>query len=81
MRLLVLAPSYPHSGHSFSGLFNERCVAALSKLCETVEVVVPRPFCPPGLSRLSPRWKTYSDMRETYERLLGEPLADVKAAS
>jgi len=62
VRLLVLAPSYPHSGHSFSGLFNERCVAALSKLCETVEVVVPRPFCPPGLSRLSPRWKTYSDM-------------------
>ena len=62
MRLLVLAPSYPHAGHSFAGLFNERCVAALSELCESLEVVVPRPWCPPGMSRLSPRWKTYADM-------------------
>jgi len=62
VRLLILAPSYPHAGHPFAGLFNERCVAALAEICESIEVVVPRPYCPPGFARLSARWQTYSEM-------------------
>ena len=60
MKILVLAPYYPHRDDSFSGIFNERCVATLSELCDSVEVLVPRPYAPPVLSSLVPRWKAYS---------------------
>ncbi len=62
MRILALPSSYPFPGHSFSGIFNERCVSALSKLCEGVEVLAPRPFVPPLLSFM-PRWKAYSTIK------------------
>ena len=60
MKLLVVAPSYPHPGHPYSGVFNEKCVDALSKLCETIEVLAPRPYVPPLVSALVPRWRAYS---------------------
>ena len=59
MKLLVVAPSYPHSGHPYSGVFNEKCVNALSNLCETVKVLVPSPYTPPLVSSLVPRWRAY----------------------
>ncbi len=59
MKILALAGAYPHAGHPFSGIFNERCVAALRELCDHVEVLVPRPYVPPLLSFV-PRWKAYA---------------------
>lgn len=60
MKILVLASNYPHPGYRFSGIFNERSVHALSKLCDRVEVLAPRPYVPPLLSSLVPRWKSYA---------------------
>ncbi|HWP58311.1 MAG TPA: glycosyltransferase [Candidatus Acidoferrales bacterium] len=60
---MVVAPSYPHPGHPYSGVFNERCVEALGKLCETVEVLAPRPYVPPVVSRWMPRWRAYGHQR------------------
>jgi teichuronic acid biosynthesis glycosyltransferase TuaC len=65
MKLLVVAASYPHPGHPYSGIFNERCVHALSKLCEAVEVLVPRPYVPPLVSLMIPRWKAYRAAAES----------------
>jgi teichuronic acid biosynthesis glycosyltransferase TuaC len=63
MKLLFLAPYYPHASYRFSGIFNERSACALSEFCDTVEVLVPRPYAPPLLSSLSPRWKIYRHIR------------------
>src|SRR4029453_2036730 len=63
MRILFLAPNYPNSGHLASGVFNERSASTLRGLCDSVEVVSPRPYVPPLLSYLLPRWKAYSAIR------------------
>jgi teichuronic acid biosynthesis glycosyltransferase TuaC len=60
MRLLVLTSTYPHPGHPFSGIFNERAAQALSKICDIVEVLAPRPYVPALLSSLVPRWGAYT---------------------
>ncbi|RMF84032.1 MAG: hypothetical protein D6736_20110, partial [Nitrospinota bacterium] len=60
MRLLVVVSSYPHPGHPFSGIFNEKSVLALAQLCEAVEVLAPRPYVPPLLASLVPKWRTYT---------------------
>jgi teichuronic acid biosynthesis glycosyltransferase TuaC len=60
MKLLVLAPYYPHAARPFGGLFNERSVAVLKGMCDMVEVLAPRPYSPPLLSALVPRWTVYS---------------------
>jgi teichuronic acid biosynthesis glycosyltransferase TuaC len=60
MRVLVVAPSYPYPGHRSAGSFNEKSTHALSKLCDRVEVLVPRPYPPPLLSSLVPRWKAWA---------------------
>jgi glycosyltransferase involved in cell wall biosynthesis len=62
MKLLVVAPSYPHPIHPAAGTFNERCVHALKDLCDHVEVLIPRPYAPPILSSMRARWKIYSQM-------------------
>jgi len=59
MKLLFLVPYYPQTNYLFSGIFNERSAYALSEFCDRVEVMVPRPYAPPLLSGLSPRWKIY----------------------
>jgi teichuronic acid biosynthesis glycosyltransferase TuaC len=63
MKLLVLASSYPYNQYTAAGIYNERSVLALKDLCETVEVMVPRPLGAPLLSRLSPRWNSYAGLR------------------
>ncbi|MGH7847685.1 MAG: glycosyltransferase [Candidatus Binatia bacterium] len=68
MKLLVLAASYPHPGHPYSGVFNERSVHALSKICETVEVLAPRPYVPPLVSAWVPRWNAYRAAPEYQSR-------------
>ncbi|MDH3601001.1 MAG: glycosyltransferase family 4 protein [Candidatus Tectomicrobia bacterium] len=72
MKLLVVTSAYPYPGHEFAGIFNERCVAALQEHCEHVEVLTPRPYVPPLLTRLStvPRWKDYA-MQPPHERRQG----------
>jgi teichuronic acid biosynthesis glycosyltransferase TuaC len=59
MKVLVVTPTYPHAGHPISGIFNERSVYALRKLCDRVEVLAPRPYAPLFLSFV-PRWKAYA---------------------
>jgi teichuronic acid biosynthesis glycosyltransferase TuaC len=61
MRLLVLTSVYPHRGHPFSGIFNEKSVQVLRTLCDAVEVLAPRPYVPPLVSFLLPRWKAYAE--------------------
>jgi glycosyltransferase involved in cell wall biosynthesis len=73
MRILFLAPNYPNAGHLASGVFNERSASALRELCDSVEVVSPRPYVPPLLSYLLPRWKAYSTIRP-YEFRNGLPV-------
>ena len=60
MKILVLTSTYPHPGHPFSGIFNERAAQALSKFCDALEVLAPRPYVPALMSSLVPRWKAYS---------------------
>ena len=60
MNLLVLAPNYPHSGHPFSGIFNEKCARTLNEFCDAVKVLAPRPLVPPLLSSFVPRWNAYA---------------------
>ena len=62
MKILALAGTYPHPGHLFSGVFNEKCVVALRDLCDYVEVLAPRPYVPPGFTFL-PRWKSYGAIK------------------
>jgi teichuronic acid biosynthesis glycosyltransferase TuaC len=70
VKILVLAPSYPYPRHRSAGIFNEKSAHALSKLCDRVEVLVPRPYVPPFLSFLVPRWKAWASVPE-YQTLNG----------
>src|SRR5437870_10148378 len=66
MKLLVLAPYYPHKARPFGGLFNERSAIALKDMGNEVEVLAPRPYSPRILSSLASRWKVYSSI-DPYE--------------
>jgi teichuronic acid biosynthesis glycosyltransferase TuaC len=59
MKILVVATNYPYPGYPLSGIFNETTVFALRNLGHEVEVLAPRPFVPPVVSRWVSRWKTY----------------------
>jgi glycosyltransferase involved in cell wall biosynthesis len=60
VRLLLVVPAYPYADYRSSGIFSQRSAAALAEVCESVEVLVPRPYVPSALARLSPRWTAYS---------------------
>ena len=62
MRLLLVVPAYPYAGFPSSGVFSQRSAAALDEFCEHLEVLSPRPYVPPQLGRLRPRWKAYSQI-------------------
>jgi glycosyltransferase involved in cell wall biosynthesis len=62
-KLLVLAASYPWAARKFGGIFNERSVLSLKAQCESVEVLCPRPYVPPGMALLRRRWHSYSSIR------------------
>src|SRR5688572_13170927 len=59
VRLLLIAPSYPHPAAEWAGAPNEHSVAALRTIVEHVEVVVPRPFAPRFLA-FNDRWRAYA---------------------
>ena len=67
-RLLVLPASYPWEARKFGGIFNERSVLALKAQCESIEVLCPRPYVPPGMSLLRARWRSYSSIRRDETR-------------
>jgi glycosyltransferase involved in cell wall biosynthesis len=73
MKILVLAQNYPYRGHPLAAPFNEWCVKALRELCDGVEVLVPRPYAPPVLSALVPRWQVYAQI-PAYEMRQGIPV-------
>ncbi|HZD39097.1 MAG TPA: glycosyltransferase [Terriglobales bacterium] len=56
--------NYPHDGHLYSGVFNERSVRALKELGHRVEVVAPRPYVPRWAGRWSERWSVYRKISE-----------------
>jgi len=62
VNILVIASSYPYTGHPYAGSFNENSVIALSELCDVVQALVPRPYLPSSLSSLRPRWRSYREM-------------------
>lgn len=62
MKMLLVAASYPHPGHSFGGVFSERSAVALRGLGEDVRVLAPRPFAPPIIRSLAPRWQSYAQI-------------------
>jgi teichuronic acid biosynthesis glycosyltransferase TuaC len=72
VNVLLVAARYPHPGHSFGGVFTERSADVLRGLCEQVEVVAPRPFAPPIIRALAPRWQSYAQIppRETRNGIL-----------
>jgi glycosyltransferase involved in cell wall biosynthesis len=73
VKVLVLAQNYPYPGHPFAAPFNERSVKVLQDLCDGVEVLVPRPYAPPVLSALVPRWQIYAQI-PAYEMRQGIPV-------
>jgi teichuronic acid biosynthesis glycosyltransferase TuaC len=70
MRILVVVSNYPHPGHRFSGIFNERSVDALRSHCEFVAVVAPRPYIPNVLTKFLPvgRWEAYAEAKSFESR-------------
>jgi teichuronic acid biosynthesis glycosyltransferase TuaC len=73
MKVLVLAQNYPYPAHPLAAPFNEHSVKALLALCDGVEVLVPRPYTPPVLSALVPRWQIYAQI-PAYEMRQGIPV-------
>jgi teichuronic acid biosynthesis glycosyltransferase TuaC len=73
VKVLVLAQNYPYPGHPLAAPFNERSVKALRDLCDGVAVLVPRPYAPPVLSALVPRWQVYAQI-PAYEMRQGIPV-------
>ncbi|MCF6148007.1 MAG: glycosyltransferase family 4 protein [Candidatus Kuenenia sp.] len=67
MKIMVLAANYPYPDFPFSGIFNERCVLTMNRLCDLVEVVVPRPYTP-FFSNFSSKWQIYSKIKSYEER-------------
>jgi teichuronic acid biosynthesis glycosyltransferase TuaC len=59
MKLLLVASHYPLSTQPFWGVPNERAALALRELGTQLVVLAPRPYAPPVLSALSPRWNRY----------------------
>jgi teichuronic acid biosynthesis glycosyltransferase TuaC len=68
MNLLVIVSNYPHPGHVYSGVFNERSARALKQLGHEVEVLAPRPYLPTSLTAWSPRWRAYGKISEREDR-------------
>lgn len=62
MKILLVASNYPYPAYPMSGTFNETIVFALRNLGHEVEVLAPRPFAPPVLSKWVSRWKTYQSI-------------------
>jgi glycosyltransferase involved in cell wall biosynthesis len=62
VKLLLVAESYPHRTHSFAGVATERNALALCELGEQVAVLAPRPYAPPIVGSLSPRWRLYGQI-------------------
>jgi len=73
VKLLVLAQNYPYAEHPTAAVFNERSAIALSNLCESVEVLVPRPYVPPLLGSFVPRWGVYAQIPK-YEKRQNIPV-------
>lgn len=73
MKILLLAPYYPHAGHSFSGIFHENFAFVLREFCDTVEVLAPHPYAPRFASWLAPRWQSYGEI-PPYELRNGVPV-------
>jgi teichuronic acid biosynthesis glycosyltransferase TuaC len=68
MKLLFIVPYYPHAGHPFAGIFNERTALALRELGVDIQVLVPRPYAPPPFPLLSSRWRAYAQIEPRAER-------------
>jgi teichuronic acid biosynthesis glycosyltransferase TuaC len=75
MKLLVVVFNYPHPGHRFSGIFNERSVEALKHHCELVTVLAPRPYVPSLLNKIcvTERWRAYAEAN-SFELRNGVPV-------
>jgi teichuronic acid biosynthesis glycosyltransferase TuaC len=59
VNILVVSSNYPHAGHPYSGAFNEKLAGVMTRLGAGVVVLSPKPYVPPLLSNLVPRWKAY----------------------
>ena len=75
MRILVVVSNYPHPGHRFSGIFNERSVDVLKHHCEFVAVLAPHPYVPNVLTSFLPvgRWEAYAEAK-SFEVRNGVPV-------
>ena len=67
MRALLLSVDYPHNGDPMAGIFIKIQAEALLRNGVEVEIVAPVPWVPPGLARLSQKWKQYHDTPRSYE--------------
>lgn len=71
--VLLVVCDYPHQGHRFAGTFYENTALALQALGHHVEVLAVRPYAPPVISRMVPRWKIHAGI-PFYELRNGVPV-------
>jgi teichuronic acid biosynthesis glycosyltransferase TuaC len=62
VKILVLASDYPYAEYTAAAIYAEKCVRVMRENSEAVEVLVPRPMCPPIVSRFNPRWRNYASI-------------------
>ncbi len=72
MRILVAAPAFPSAAHPFAGTFSAAIAATFRDLGHDVVALCPRPFAPPGITRLA-RWRHYGGI-EPLGTHLGVPV-------
>lgn len=65
MRIVLVSHLFPKASDRRHGIFVQRQAERLRDLGHDIEVVVPVPFVPPGLTLL-PRWKRYRRLRDPH---------------
>jgi glycosyltransferase involved in cell wall biosynthesis len=82
MKILVLSHMYPSRANEIAGIFVQEQVNALANKDVEIQVVCPIPWAPFPVSRISQKWKTYSEIPDqsvrggikvSYPRYLGFP--------
>jgi teichuronic acid biosynthesis glycosyltransferase TuaC len=64
--VMFLVMGYPSDVLPVAGIFHKTLAEQLQKLGVRIVVFAPVPIVPPGFRRLSPKWKTYTEIPDHY---------------
>lgn len=67
MRILFLSPDFPSQVHPSACIFVQTQALELQRLGVSVEVHAPTPMVLPGMDRLKPAWRAYTEIPTRYE--------------